>query len=42
MQNLSCYIINEFHLHGPSPFFLRLASNAFPDIGSVVRIENKK
>ena len=26
----------------PSPFFLRLASNAFPDIGSVGRIEKKK
>ena len=26
----------------PSPFFLRLPSNAFPDIGSVGRIEKKK
>ena len=25
-----------------SPFFFRLASNAFPDIGSVARIEKKK
>ena len=26
----------------PSPFFFRLASNAFPDIGSAGRIEKKK
>ena len=26
----------------PSPFFLRLTSNAFLDIGSVGRIEKKK
>ena len=25
-----------------SPFFFRLASNAFPDVGSVGRIEKKK
>ena len=25
----------------PSPFFFRLASNAFPDVGSVCRIEKK-
>ena len=26
----------------PHPFFFRLASNAFPDFGSVSRIEKKK
>ena len=26
---------------GPSPLFYRLVSNAFPDVGSVSRIEKK-
>ena len=31
-----------FMLVWPSPFFLHLPSNAFPDIGSVGRIEKKR
>ena len=37
------YILIQFNLClRPSPFFLHLPSNAFPDIGSVSQIEKKK
>ena len=39
LENLSSWFASNYLSVWPSPFFLRLPSNAFPDIGSVGRIE---
>ena len=36
------FIIFSYQAIPPPPFFFRLASNAFPDVGKVGRIEKKK